>query len=248
MTRLKAASTLQSTCPFASHETSFIQSEDSYQSFPKMEAKAKLLRSNSHTQKEIFLNTKAKLKAVPVPNVGPKMQVVPTAKLRGAASSEDDRRHLIYEVSKFLVPTWFGQASYEKSIKKPLSAQAAFCLVAVGASSRDTTGECEVGVQIILRPSGFDRQEARDFTEDGFRELRNRKLIVVLSNSAESKERDLQLRLFKLSAEGQRTFDLIQKSMLAPNPWPHSSQEALKAEKKAAAAAKKAAAADKKAA
>jgi hypothetical protein len=59
-----------------------------------------------------------------------------------------------------------------------------------------------------LRPSGFDRQEARDLAAGGFFELKAFKLIKQVKNPTES----YPYGYYVLTVSGLKLFELIEKS------------------------------------
>jgi hypothetical protein len=70
-------------------------------------------------------------------------------------------------------------------------------------------------MQMKLRPSGFDRQEARELAERGFRELRQQKLVRAFkkaSANANFEQYEPQLEDYVLSAKGTKWFELIERS------------------------------------
>jgi len=134
-----------------------------------------------------------------------------------------------HQATKILVPAWFGQCDVRKGIKlgETFTAAGVLALVSVGQAAREksevsTGAQCEVGMQMKLRPSGFDRQEARELSERGFRELRQQKLIRAVKKASASTELgdyQPQLEYYVLSAKGTKWFELIERSAgCAPEP------------------------------
>lgn len=133
-----------------------------------------------------------------------------------------DSKDVWHQATKILVPAWFGQCDVRKGIKlgETFTAAGVLALVSVGQSAREknelsTGAQCEVGMQMMLRPSGFDRQEARELAARGFRELRQQKLIRTFkksSASAKFEDYEPQLENYVLSAKGTKWFELIERS------------------------------------
>ncbi len=146
------------------------------------------------------------------------------AKIRKLERRLESSTDVWHQATKILVPAWFGQNSVEKGFKlgETFSAAGVLALVAIGKTCRESEDssnrrECEVGMQMRLRPSGFDREEARDLAQRGFSELRLHKLIRPhkrtrnLAQEIEVMSKP-QLEYFVLSAKGQKWFDLIERS------------------------------------
>lgn len=133
-----------------------------------------------------------------------------------------ESKDIWHEATKIIVPAWFGQCDARKGIKlgETFTAAGVLALVAVGQVARErrelsTGAECEVGMQMKLRPSGFDRQEARELAERGFQELRQLRLVRAFKKaSANAKLGDYkpQLEYYVLSAKGTKWFELIERS------------------------------------
>lgn len=134
-----------------------------------------------------------------------------------------------HQATKVIVPAWFGQCNVRKGVKlgETFTAAGVLALVSVGQSAREknelsTGAQSEVGMQMKLRPSGFDRQEARELAERGFSELRQHKLVRAFkksSASAELGDYQPQLEQYVLSAKGTKWFELIERSAgCAPEP------------------------------
>lgn len=134
-----------------------------------------------------------------------------------------------HQATKVIVPAWFGQCDVRKGIKlgETFTAAGVLALVAVGQAAREkdelsSGAQCEVGMQMKLRPSGFDRQEARELAERGFRELRQQKLIRAVKKAPASttfEDFQPQLEYYVLSAKGTKWFELIERSAgCSPEP------------------------------
>lgn len=128
---------------------------------------------------------------------------------------EEQRRDLWLQVTKIIVPAWFGNCSVKQGLKlgETFTAAGVLALVSVGLRARAAKGnsqghECEVGMQMRSRPNGFDRQEARDLAQEGFRELRAHKLVKMTEPPTDQ----FPYAYYKLTAKGQKWFDLIERS------------------------------------
>lgn len=80
-----------------------------------------------------------------------------------------------YQTTKVVVPARFGNSDVQGGFKlsKHFTAAGLLALVHVGKEERQKSdvhsrSACEVGMQMALRPSGFDRQEARELDATGF--------------------------------------------------------------------------------
>jgi hypothetical protein len=120
-----------------------------------------------------------------------------------------------YQTTKVVVPAWFGNNDVQGGFKlgKHFTAAGLLALVCVGKAGRrksdtDAGSECEVGMQMNLRPSGFDREEARELAATGFSELGELKLVKRVRKATE----DFPYAYYVLSAKGQKWYDLIEKS------------------------------------
>ena len=123
--------------------------------------------------------------------------------------SEGNELMKIY--SSVIVPTWFGQADVAKTINKPkIGPETALCLVYIGV--RGDNGCSKIGIEINLRPSGFDRSEAWLFAEMGCSSLIGHKLAKYAKKQEE--EKDCRLRNLILTKKGQDLFDLIKRVAL----------------------------------
>lgn len=133
-----------------------------------------------------------------------------------AAKKAREEGNLIeYQTTKFLVPMWFGMHSVRQGFKKncSLPPEAALCLMFIG--TRGPAGECEVGIQMRLRPSGFDRQEAALLASMGTASLFGAKLAKrVKPKPGDTREDVLQNNV--LTAKGQKLYELVKRSVLAP--------------------------------
>lgn len=128
---------------------------------------------------------------------------------------EEQRRDLWLQATKIIVPAWFGNCSVSQGFKlgNTFTAAGVLALVSVGLAGRSKSHEgkgheCEVGMQMRSRPNGFDRQEARDLAARGFAELRHHKLVKLSMKNEEQP----QLQYYKLTAKGQKWFDLLERS------------------------------------
>jgi hypothetical protein len=139
------------------------------------------------------------------------------ARARRKREKEEAERpeRLFYELTKVIVPAYFGNDDAMTSMKKAkeLPPEALLCLTYVG--SRKAEGGCEVGVQMSLRPSGFDRQEARDVAQRGFDKLKKHEMISVIKTN-ENFDREPQLRNYKLTEKALEVFNLLERSALTP--------------------------------
>lgn len=149
--------------------------------------------------------------------VAAKKKVV--AKRRPSAWERKRERELAkdiwHQTTKVVVPAWFGNNDVRGGFKlgKHFTAAGLLALVCVGKAGRNKSetnsgSECEVGMQMALRPSGFDRQEARELAQTGFVELRALKLVKMVKRATDS----FPYGYYVLSAKGQKWYDLIEKS------------------------------------
>jgi len=119
------------------------------------------------------------------------------------------------QTTKIVVPAWFGQNGAREglALSREFSPAGLLALVAVGQAGRNksegsTGSECEVGMQIKLRPSGFDRQEARDLATVGFLELRKLKFIKQVKKPSDN----FPYAYYVLTVKGKKWYELIEKS------------------------------------
>jgi hypothetical protein len=124
-------------------------------------------------------------------------------------------KDLWYQTTKIVVPTWFGVPDVDEGLRlmKTFTPAGLLALVAVGQAARDAggksdAGECQVGMEMRLRPSGFDREEARELAEAGFSELRQHKLIKQAKTPSERP----QLTMYLLSKKGQELYNFLEKT------------------------------------
>ena len=127
----------------------------------------------------------------------------------------EQRTDLWYQTTKIVVPVWFGNCGVEEGFElgETFTAPGLLALVCVGQAKTGSDasvghGACEVSMQMKLRPSGFDRQEARDLASEGFAQLQVHKLVKV------AKKATLQFEYpyFNLTKKGQQWFDLLERS------------------------------------
>jgi hypothetical protein len=145
-------------------------------------------------------------------------KAVAAAKRKTAQERKRERelaKDIWYQTTKVVVPAWFGQCDVEGGFKlgKTFTAAGLLALVCVGKAAREKSDfssghACEVMMQMNLRPSGFDRQEARDLAAEGFFELRTLKLVRQVKKPTDT----FPYPYFMLSAKGQKWYDLIEKS------------------------------------
>jgi len=128
---------------------------------------------------------------------------------------EEQRRDLWLQVTKVIVPAWFGNCSVRQGFKlgQTFTAAGVLALVSVGLAARRNSHEgkgheCEVGMQMRSRPNGFDRQEARDLAQVGFAELRAHKLVKLSQPASD----EFPYAYYKLTPKGQKWFDLLERS------------------------------------
>lgn len=177
--------------------------------------------SRAAKRKTPSASAKAKAKAAVIP-IKPKLAADATTKSaareaekateKAAKKTRDERDLIAYETTKFLVPMWFGQSSVEKSLRKQLAPEAALCLMLIGSGTDGQ--ESEVGMQIRVRPSQFDRQEARLLAMMGTASLKGAKLAKRLTDK---KYEDMEHVLIPnvLTAKGQKLYDLVKGSILS---------------------------------
>lgn len=119
------------------------------------------------------------------------------------------------QTTKVVVPAWFGQNGVQEglALSKAFSPAGLLALVAVGQAGRkkselSTGSECEVGMQMKLRPSGFDREEASDLAAVGFSELQKFKFIKQVKKPSD----DFPYAYYVLTVKGKKWYELIEKS------------------------------------
>lgn len=162
-------------------------------------------------------SSKAELAAVAAANIKAR-KVVAAAKRPTRQERERERelaRDIWHQTAKVVVPAWFGNNDVRGGFKlaKHFTAAGLLALVHVGQVGRrksdtDTGSTCEVGMQMALRPSGFNRQEARELAATGFFELRALKLVKKVKKATES----FPYGYYVLNAKGQKWYELIEKS------------------------------------
>jgi len=120
-----------------------------------------------------------------------------------------------YQTTKIVVPAWFGFGDVEEGIKlnQTFTAAGLLALVAVGQASRDeretsTRSACEVSMQIKLRSSVFDREEARRLAYCGFSELRQLKLVRQVTKPTKK----FPYPYYVLSVKGIKWYELLERS------------------------------------
>lgn len=162
-------------------------------------------------------SSKAELTAVAAAEQEAKKAVTKAKKPRETAAErkrrEEMAKDLWHQTTKIVVPAWFGNCSVEEGLKlgETFTAAGLLALVSVGTNKGDAStnfGSCEVSMQMSLRPSGFDRQEARDLAAKGFHELRMHKLVKMVKKARPN----FDYPQYQLSKKGQKWFDLLEKS------------------------------------
>ena len=145
------------------------------------------------------------------------MNAEPQALTKEQKAAEKKRlqecNELIYLTTSVIVPIWFGHASVSKVFKKTqIPPESALCLILIGAAGQG--GESVVGMEINLRPSGFDRQEAHLLAHMGTMSLLGAKMVKWVKKP----KTDEEYRLFNvvLTAKGQAVFDTARRSILTP--------------------------------
>lgn len=162
-------------------------------------------------------SSKTELAAVAAADARAKKPVA--AKVRLTAQERNRQQELArdvwYQTTKVVVPAWFGNHDVQGGLElgKRFTAAGLLALVCVGKAGRQQSDthsgrECEVGMQMALRPSGFDRQEARELAKAGFLELCALKLVKRVKKATES----FPYGYYVLSAKGQKWYDLLEKS------------------------------------
>jgi hypothetical protein len=163
--------------------------------------------------------TKSELAAVSAAAIPTKTSEDALAEKREAARirkrAKEGAKNVWLQVTKIVVPAWFGQNDVIDGLRlsREFSPAALLALIAVGQAARKTSElssgtECEVGMQIKLRPSGFDRQEARDLAQIGFSELKKLKLIKQVKKPTI----DFPYAYYVLSVKGKKWYELIENS------------------------------------
>lgn len=140
------------------------------------------------------------------------------AKRKAARERKRERelaKDIWYQTTKIVVPAWFGNCDVDDGLKltRTFTPAGLLALVSVGKAGREKSelssgSQCEVGMQMALRDSRFDRQEARTLAAVGFRELSALKLVKKVKNATDS----FPYNWYVLSAKGQKWFDLIERS------------------------------------
>lgn len=120
-----------------------------------------------------------------------------------------------YQTTKIVVPAWFGQYDVPRGLKlsETFTVAGLLALVCVGKAEREHVGEgkgtaCEITMQLLLRRSMFDRQEACELASVGFRQLRLHKLVRQVKKPND----DFAYGYYVLSAKGRRWYELIESS------------------------------------
>lgn len=162
-------------------------------------------------------STKVEAAALAAAEVEAKKATV--AAKREAASVRKRERELAkdiwHQTTKIVVPAWFGNCDVDGGFKlgKTFTVAGLLALVSVGKQWRSTSEtssrtQCEVGLQMDLRPSGFGREEARGLARRGFLELKNHKLVRLVKKPTDS----FPYGYYTLSAKGRKWFELIEES------------------------------------
>lgn len=120
-----------------------------------------------------------------------------------------------YQTTKIVVPAWFGHHDVTRGLRlgETFTAAGLLALVCVGKAEREHVGKgkgsaCEVTMQMLLRRSMFDRQEAYELALVGFRQLRLHKLVRQVKKPTDR----FAYGYFALSAKGRRWYELIESS------------------------------------
>jgi hypothetical protein len=172
------------------------------------------------TETDIAAVTAAPVKKVAlmpvVKKVAVKAPVLPKltkAEIAAAKQEKEDMNDVMHRTTSVIVPLWFGQKAVEKTINKPLELrpETALCLMFIGA--RGAAGCSRVGIEINLRPSGFDRGEARLFADMGCSSLIGGK-FAKFAKKRKLGDPEEQLATLVLTAKGQKIFDLAKRCML----------------------------------
>lgn len=170
-------------------------------------AKATNLPKKSSPRVASVASTKKKSTvAAPASAVAKKPTTSPSAKAMAAKREREDEK-LWMAVTNVVVPTYFGVDDADVGMKraKTLPPEALLALVAIGNGGGDSErfGSSQTGMEMMLRPSGFDRTEANDIAYAGFKKL-------VKEGYARLGLDDLGT----LTVEGQAKYDLLRKCVL----------------------------------
>lgn len=159
-------------------------------------------------------SSKAELAKVPSAE---KQLVKPAPKPRRTAADRkreaEAQKDLWLQTTKIVVPAWFGNCSVKAgfALSQKFTPAGLLAMVSVGTTNGDEStnfGSCEVSMQMKLRPSGFDRQEARDLANRGFQELVSNKLVKQVKKATP----EFPYARYQLSAKGKKWFDLLNRS------------------------------------
>ena len=120
------------------------------------------------------------------------------------------------DATKILVPAYWGNCDAQDglALARRLSPAGVLALILLGLRTDEgpaepgNAGECEVGMQMRLRPSGFDRQEARVLAERGFSDLKELKFLKRTT----APKSDFPYGYYLLSAKGVKAYDIIRRS------------------------------------
>ena len=120
------------------------------------------------------------------------------------------------DATKILVPAYWGNNGVEKGLElaKSLSPAGVLALILVGIrtdkgpAKEGDRGSCEVSMQMRLRPSGFDRQEACEMAERGFADIR---ALGLLKRTALARS-EFRYESYLLSAKGMKAYGIIRRS------------------------------------
>lgn len=143
-------------------------------------------------------------------------KAVAKAKKPGMSAAERTRRDeqardVWHQVTKVVVPMWFGNCSVMDGLKlsQKFGPAGALALTFVGREWRKDKGEGThpFSMELTLRHHGFDRQEARELMDIGFIELAGAKLLKVVK-----KAKGEESATYTLSAKGQKWFELLERS------------------------------------
>lgn len=160
----------------------------------------------------------AKAEATSAAAKNAKKLATPSSMSNGRTAAERRRKkelatNLWHQTTKIVVPAWFGNCGVKQGfvLGETFTAAGLLALVCVGRAKTESDastgyGASEVSMQIALRPSGFDRQEAREMAELGFIELHVHKLIKQVKKTTNGFD------CYGLTKKGQKWFDTIERS------------------------------------
>lgn len=115
------------------------------------------------------------------------------------------------QVTKVVVPIWFGNCSVKQGLKlsNDFGPAGALALTFVGKDWRDekAEGTHPFSMEMQLRLHGFDREEARELRLNGFLELRQAKLVKYVKKPTNDAS-----ATYTLNAKGQKWFTLLERS------------------------------------